>query len=133
MLFPIYLNDKSDLTKFRQHALRYISRIQEVSYQIHLPDFRVQVNLACMDGFNSNVGELWMEDLKRNQENDIITCTVIVPSTDTRLKDFSDIQAWFPADSVKHYICSNSVEETVDKICTVIKILSKINHLKAFL
>lgn len=133
MRFTIQIGEKLDLSKFRKHATHYIGQMREIEYHIYLPDYRIIVKLATPDDSNSHIGSLWIEDLKRDQDNEIIKFHLIFPCLDTRFKEIKDIQIWFPNDEFRSHINSNSTAETADKICRVVKLVHKINGLRVFL
>jgi hypothetical protein len=133
MLFTIQVGEKLDLSKFRKHATHYIGQMREIHYHIYLPDYKVTAELATADNETSHIGYLWIEDIKRDQDNEIIECKMIYPSADTRFKESKDIQSLFPGSYWKSLINSNSVTETVDKICRMVKLVHKINGLRVFL
>jgi hypothetical protein len=133
MQFTIQVGEKLDLSKFRKHATHYIGQMREIYYHIYLPDYRVMVELTTPDDSNSHMGDLWIEDIERDQDNEIIGCKIIYPNVDTRFKEIKDIQILFPSSYWKSQINSNSVTETVDKICRVVKLVHKINGLLIYL
>ena len=133
MMFTIQVGEKLDLSKFRKHATHYIGQMREIMYHIYLPDYRVIVELSTPDNSNAHIGHFWIEDIERDQDNEIIECKMIYPNTDTRFKEIKDIQNWFPSSYWKSLINSNNAAETTDKICRVVKLVHKINGLRVFL
>jgi hypothetical protein len=133
MLFPIHIGEKLDLSKFRRHALHYIANMQEITYHIYLPDFRMIVEIASPNNATGHVGSLWLEDITRDKDYEMISSKVIIPCIDTRFKKIKNIRSLFPNDHYKSSIESNSVADTVENICQIIKLISKINKLKVFL
>jgi hypothetical protein len=133
MQIRIEINEKLDLSKFRKQATHYLGQMRELSYHFYLPDYRVTVESVSPDDTTSHLITLWIEEIQRNSDYEITTCKTIIPIIDTRFKESKIIQELFPYD---HYRCSfqsNNTSDTVDKICQVVKLVYKINNLKAFL
>jgi hypothetical protein len=132
MIFPIHIGLKLDLSNFRMHARRYMT-MRKIHYHIYLPDFKIIVELTTSNNSHAPVGFLWLEDLVRDNGGEIIGTKTIFPLLDTRFKEMKDIQNWFEASNYRATVLFDSIEETITMICQVIKLLHKLNGLRAFL
>lgn len=133
MLFSYDFGHKLDLTKFKKQAPHYIANMREVNYNLFLQDYKVVVEIATPDVCNGHIVSVHFSSLKRDQDGDIIDETIIVPLLDTRFKEIQYIKDIFKINSYKAYFDSNSVVDTVDKICMLLRLVYKINNLKAFI
>lgn len=133
MLFSIHIGDKLDLSKFRKQAVHYIGQMREVTYDIYSFDYKMIV--ACKTSESSTAHEVTIriEELKRDADKEITMSSIICPLNDTRFNEIKIIQDIFtiPGSQTAKF-SSNSVSHTVDRICSLIKIIHKINGLKAF-
>jgi hypothetical protein len=128
-----FVGDKLDLPKFQKQAAYYIGHMREVNYEIFLKNYKLLVEIATPDNCTGHIVTLSMHDLKRDSDGDISSEKVIIPLIDTRFKESKIIKEFFVIDNYKAHFESNNVSLTVDKISQLIKLLFKINSLKAFL
>lgn len=133
MKFRYDFAEKLDLTRFKKQAPHYISLGRESSFEIYVRDFRINVEIATPDNQNAHQVILGIEEIKRDEDGEIITAKIIYPNSDTRFKEIKDIQKIFNGADYKSYFNSNSSTMTVDNISNVIRIVHKINNLKAFI
>jgi hypothetical protein len=134
MLFTYYfLGDKLDLTKFRKQANHYISTMSEITFSLYLPDYKINAEIAVAGHSNSHCVSLWINDLIRDSENEIVNSAIVVPLTDNRFMDIKMVQEIFPIDNYKALLTSNSIVKTVEDICQLTKLVFKINSLKVFI
>ena|SRR6266404_3603028 len=135
MLFRYDLGQKPDLSKFRKQAMHYIGTMRELSYDLTIPDFRVRVNIATPDDANAHNVSIEIHDIHRDKasSNEIIGSKTVIPMIDTRFNEIKLIQEMFPRDHYVASFVSNSAQETVNRICQLMKLVSKINGLRAFI
>jgi hypothetical protein len=133
MQFRIEITEKLDLSKFRKQAAYYTGQMRELSYHFYLPDYKVIVELSTPDDSNYHLAMMWIVEIFRDQDKEIIREQVVIPLLDTRFKESKDIQSLFPNDHYKTIFQSNNVKDTIDKICQLVKLTHKINGLKIFL
>lgn len=133
MQIRIEISEKLDLSKFRKQAAHYLGQMRELSYHFYLPDYRVIVESVSPDDNTAHLVTLWIEEIKRSADYEITTCKTVVPAIDVRFKESKIIQELFPNDHYKSSFQSNNTSDTVNKICQVVKLVFKINNLKAFL
>lgn len=133
MLFTYDFAEKIDLSRFKKQAPHYIANMREVTYNLFLKDYKMVVEVATPDNCRGHIASLHLFQVKRDKEGEIIDETVIVPLLDTRFKELKCFQEIYKIDSYKAHFDSNSAAETINKICTLLKIINKINNLKVFL
>lgn len=135
MLFTIQIGEKLDLTKFSKQANYYIASLDEVTYHLYLPDYKIVAEIkAGVLGNSEHLLTLYIAELLRDQDGEIKAHTTIRPLEDNRFKESKIVQDIFDdLHSYKGYVQSSSVAQTVEQICSVIKLVHKINHLKIFL
>jgi hypothetical protein len=134
MLFSIRINEKLDLSKFCKQANYYIASMDEVIYNIYLPDFKIIAEIvagAC--GNTEHLLTMYLMEVFRDQDNEIKSESFITPHLDTRFKESKIIQTLFTGvHGHKAIIQSSSVAKTVENISLIIKLMHKINGLKVF-
>jgi hypothetical protein len=133
MLFPIRVGEKLDLSKFRKQATHYIDLMREITYHVYLPNYKVIVEIVLAEKTTKHLVTMWIVEIFLDQDKEIKNEKVILPLNDMRFKENKDIQSIFEMDNYKAYFNSSSAADTTDKICRIVKLVHKINHLKAFL
>jgi hypothetical protein len=140
MLFTYVFGEKLDLSKFRKQATHYISTIPDVTYHLYLPIYKIHLEVSTPHTHNGHLITISIFELTRNEKKEIIRSELIHPLVNSCFQDIKAIQdIWMPAPGTNYVpgsraaFASNSVAESVEKICTVLKIVHKIDHLKAFL
>jgi hypothetical protein len=133
MEYRLDIGEKLDLTRFRKHASVYIGQMRELTYNLHLPDYKVVAEIVTPDNCNGHMVTLFFFDIEKDEDGNIVNEKVVIPLTDTRFKEIKEIQNLFTIDHYKTHFDSNSAINTVDKICRLVKLVHKINHLKVFL
>lgn len=134
MLFHYYfLGDKLDLTKFRKQAIHYMERLRQIQYGLFLPRYKVSVEIDGVDNSTEHMATITLADIVRDEDKNIINILTVYPLLDTRFKESKDIKSIFDINSYRGTFTSASVVHTVDKICSLIKYLYKIENLKVFL
>lgn len=134
MLFTYTFGEKLDLEKFRRQAAHYIGKMREVSYNLYLPHYKVVLEISGLDNSKEQIITVMLLDLKRDSNGWVHSGEAIYPLEDVRFKNNPDIQAVFTA--TNNFRGSFSVADPLDgveKICRVVKLLHKLDHLKAFL
>lgn len=136
MLFPYYfLDDKLDITKFSRPATHYIGTMREISFHLFLPHYKITVEIAGLDNSTAHIATVFFSDIRRDKDGSIVGREeAIFPLLDIRFKDNPDVGAIFTVlDNYRGSFTSSSAKETVDKLCNLIKLVFKLDHLKAFL
>jgi hypothetical protein len=141
MLFTYVFGDKLDITKFRKQAAHYISTMSEVRYHLYLPNYKIHLEVSTPNDQGGHIVAASLFQLKRDEMKEIIRADAIYPITDSRFSEIKVIQdiwnPWsgiltVPSSAARATFTSNSVVESVEKICVILKIVSKIDGLKAF-
>jgi hypothetical protein len=131
MLFRYDFGKKPDLSKFRKQAEHYIGSMRQLSYDLYLPDFHIRIDITTPDDSNAHICTINVIDIFRDK-GEIIREQVVIPMSDVRFNEIELIKQMFPVDHYTATFTSNSVQDTVDKVCRLVKLVSKINGLLAF-
>lgn len=128
-----FVGDKLDLTRYTKQATAYIGAMREVDYTIYFKHYKMRVEIArCADSTNHTV-TLYFFEIKRDENGEITDEKVIIPLIDTRFKESQCIKDLWRIDHYKAHFDSASAAATVEKTNKVIKLIYKIENLKAFL
>ena len=133
MIFRYDFGEKLDLSKFQKQATHYIGRMRQITYHIFVKDYNVVIDIVTPDDSNIHNVRMTLFEIKRDSENEIKNVITIHPYKDLRFKELNSIMDIFPVDSPEANFGGNKVVGTVEKLCAIIKIIHKINGLKAFL
>jgi len=133
MKFRYDFGEKLDLSRFVKQAPHYINLGREIDFELYVHDFKINLNIATPDRQTAHTVSLFIEEIKRDTDGNIKSSRIVTPLTDTRFQEIQSIQAVFDSTSYKCHFNSNSSAATVDKICKILKLLHKINGLKAFI
>lgn len=135
MLFSYYFTgDKIDVAKFRKQAAKYIVDMQEVSFHIFLPHYKMVLETATMPNSTAHILTAQISDLRRRKDGTIEREEAIFPLLDNRFKENEEIKKIFTVlDNYRGSVSSKDVNETIDRLCRIIKLLYKLDHLKAFI
>lgn len=133
MQFRYNFGEKLDVSRFKKQAPHYISLAKPVEYDLYLPHYRLRVEVNTPEDSNGHDVLLSFSEITRDGDGEIIREHIISPANDSRFKEFREIKNIFTVSDYKAAFNSNSSVDTVDKICSIIKILSKINNLTVFL
>jgi|SRR5579885_750505 len=132
MLFRIDVDNKLDLSRFRKHATAYIGGMEELNYDIFLKDYKIVVRVNQVEGKSVQMVTISVFEKVRVQ-GEIVKYMILVPATDSRFQEVKLIHEMFEEGATQSELESTNAEETADKICQLIKVIHKINNLKAFL
>jgi len=125
--------EKLDLSKFKKQAPHYIAQMRELNLEFYIADFRFSSEISTPDRQTAHLVSLSLEDIEKDEFGNLISSKTIYPLQDTRFKEISDIQVLFQNNTYKSHFQSHSVDDTVNRLCLIIKLLHKINNLKVFL
>jgi hypothetical protein len=139
MLFTYVFGDKLDLSRFRKQAINYISTIPDVQYHLYLSTYKIHLEISTPHTKSGHITTISIFRLKRNENKEIIRSELIHPLIDSLFQEIKAIQdIWSPILGTNYVpgsrttFTSNSVTESVEKICIILKIVSKVDNLKAF-
>lgn len=106
--------------------------MREVTYDLYTSHYKMRVEIVRPDKSTTHLVTIFIFELERDKDNELVSEVIVIPLIDMRFKEFQEIKDTFQIDNYKAHFDSNSVEMTVDKICRILKIIHKINNLKAF-
>lgn len=125
-----------DLSKFQKQAPHYIKCMPSLTYHFCVSNYRLvaEINRLSDDMPETHSVTFSLFSGNKDADGDIVNHNVVVPLSDTRFKEIQEIVSLFDLDKSKsEQMLSNSAEKTVDKLSRLIRVLYKINKLKAFL
>lgn len=125
-----------DLSKFQKQALHYINCMPSLTYHFCVSNYRLvaEINKSSDSLLDHHTVTFSLFSGNKDADGDIINHNIVVPLSDTRFKEVQEIVSLFTFDASKSdTIISNSAEKTVEKLSRLIRVLHKINKLKAFL
>jgi hypothetical protein len=128
-----FVGDKLDLTRYTKQAIAYIGAMREVDYTIYFKHYKMRVEIARLADSTAHAATVYFFELRRDDAGEIINEKVIIPATDTRFKESQSIKDLWGTDHYKAHFDSSSSAATVEKINKVIKLIYKIENLKAFI
>ena len=128
-------SDVLDLNIMRKQLAHYIGKLPEIKYQIYLNYFYIEIDiLQNVDDTTSIYHEvsLTMYDLKK-LEGILCAKYIIFALTDMRFSELKLINSLYDIkDSTAHFKSKN-ITDTIEKLCNLIKLLHRMENLKAFL
>ena len=133
MQFRYDFGDKLDLTKFRKQAEHYIGTMQRLTYIFFVKDFKVMADIVTPDGCNGHMVTISIREISRDADGELTDQSSIIPLNDLRFKQIKEIKEVFIIDQPEGNFDSNSVTNTINKICCILNIVQRINNLRAFL
>lgn len=133
MIFRYDFGSALDLTRFKKQSIHYIGKIPTINYHLFLRDYKIVADINVVNDSTCHNVTISIFDIVRDADGEMLDSNVVVPLNDTRFKELKDVVNIFPNDHYKADFSSGSAENTSDKICKIIRILHKINNLKAFL
>jgi len=133
MIIRYDFGEKLDLSLFKKQATRQIGMMRRSTYNIFVKDYKIVADISTPDDSTNHQVSLTLFEIKRDTDGEIKTAYTIYPYQDTRFKELRDITNIFPLDQHEAHFESNNVAKTVDELSSIIKIIHKINSLKAFL
>jgi hypothetical protein len=134
MLFRYDFDNKLDLSRFKKQSLHYIGCMPEVTYQLVVFDYNLTSHIKKIkseQGINY-LSTIQLFDLKRDSENEISESKVILPMNDPRFQEMKDFIEIFSMDKATGEYISETPEHIVNKLSQFIKMLNKLNMMKAF-
>ncbi len=135
MHFRYDFNENLDLSKFRKQSKFYISNIhgnddKRIFYDLYLPSYLINLDIEYTNSeYESTVS---FSEIEKDDDNHVIRIRNITPMNDSRFADIVYLQKLFTCNTSYGYFKYN-VDQTVDTACNIIRLLSKVNNLKAFI
>ena len=132
MQFRYDFGEKLDLSKLKKQAANYINISSKIEYQFYTKDFKIIFNIKPDSGLILTTVSVY--SLLRDADNEVLHYQNIYFHNDSRFNSFPEIINLFGMYSMDSaQFISKSSEEIIDKMCMLIKVMHKINHLKVFL
>lgn len=132
MKFDLQLSSNEDLEYFKTLFLRNVG-VEQILYYFHADDIQVRVQVSGLNGYQLiSIGFFHC-----TKDGNSVSLTQFCPLSDTRYKNFNEIQDCWYYDSNKAWgTFSHSPEEMewgLEKIASILRVIYKVNNLKAFL
>ena len=133
MLFRYDFSKEPDFAALKKQMLHYIRLIKDVTYHFLLKDYRIVTRIYENSEGRYSIA-LYINDIVRDSDGEIIRHNEIIPLSDVRFKDIHKISYMFCSDLTNEAeFTADAIEPSVDTLISVIKIVSRINRLKVFL
>lgn len=126
---------KLDLSKFKKQASHYAKNLDKVTYQLFLPNYKITVEIFRAEGcLTTRSVNIAIYDIGRDKDGEITFSSALFPITDTRFKEIKIIQElWGNNTGALAYFDIGTSTDIIQRICDLIKVVHKINKLKAFI
>lgn len=128
-----FVGDKLDLSHFQIQAKRHLTKMRRLTYYFYVLGYRIQVNIDTPDDCTAHMVDFAIMELQRDNDGEIKLYDIIRATEDIRFKEISDIVKYYEPLSEMGRFESASVDKTVGILSNLIKVIYKINNLKAFL
>lgn len=128
-----FVGDKLDLSRVKKQINRHLIQYDVIEYSFYVLGYRIQVNIV-RDELTTNFNiDFSIVELRRDAAGEINSHSAIRVTEDLRFKEFPDLTKYYFPNAFKGDFESNSVDEITEILSSFIKIIYKINNLKAFL
>jgi hypothetical protein len=128
-----FVGDKLDLSHFQTQAKRHIAKMRRLTYYFYVLGYKIQVNIDTPDDCTAHMVDFAIMELQRDNDGEIQLYDIIRVHEDLRFKEISDVVKYYESNSEEGHFESASVDKTVAILSNLIKVIYKINNLKAFL
>ena len=131
-----FVADKLDLSRFQKQVIKQIDQIHQIDhiiYNLYVLGYKIRVDINSIKNSTAHMIEFIIMEIQRDNDGEIKYYKVIKPTEDLRFKNITDLVKYFEPLSEFGGFQSSSVERTSNMLCTLIKVIYKINNLKAFL
>lgn len=132
MIFRYDFGKNLDLSRFRKQSTYYIGKLPTLNYHLFVGNYKMIADINVIEEQNLHNVTIAIFDITKDNEGQVKDSNTIVPLMDTRFKEIKEIISIFPNDYMGEFSSDNS-EFTSNKLCQLIKILHKIDNLKAFI
>ena len=140
MLFRYDFDNKLDLSRFKKQAAHYIRSMPEITYHLVVNDYKMvfdirktKVTSDSAEAADHNfVTALQIFDLKRDSDHEISESKIVFPMNDPRFQEMEDFIKIFPVDKATGEYLTKNADELIEKMSDFMKMLNKLNRLKAF-
>lgn len=128
-----FVGDKLDLSRFKKQITQHLVIYPEITYSFYVLGYKIQANINLSDFSTNYVVEFVINELQRDQDGEIHSYYAIKITEDLRFKEFPDLVKYYSPSALNGGFDSNSTDEIANILSSFIKIIYKINNLKAFL
>lgn len=128
-----FVGDKLDLSRFKRQITQHLVLHTEVTYSFYVLGYKIQANINKSDFSTTYIVEFVLNELQRDQDGEIHSYYAVKITEDLRFKEFPDLIKYYSPSALHGAFDSNSVDEIANILSSFIKIIYKINNLKAFL
>lgn len=135
MNFRYDFANKLDLSKFRKQAIHYSSTQLVNCWEFYLPLHKVEFSTELLQR-NFFEFKVKIFKLTKDELGDVIQIDKIYPNSDSLFEESECFHIYFNVKSKyadEGELLTGDVEYAVDSFINILKYLSKINRLKAFL
>lgn len=133
MIFRYDFGKKLDLSKFQQHSIHYITHLKQINYHLFVYNYKLIADVVKTELDPCYQITVSIYDVIRDADGDVTNSNAIMPLNDLRFKEIKEIVKIFPEDHCKGMFCSDNSNQISDKICNLLKVLSRINKLSLFI
>lgn len=135
MKFRYDFGQKIDLTRFRKQSLHYIKAHSENNWEFYISSYRV---FFTSQHYGNNVYQFGLElqELKKDEDGNISESINVRPMQNTKFKEAKCFLIFYDPSNkyeVVSSIVSPDIEYIIDSLIDLLKYISKIENLKAFL
>jgi len=126
-----------DLSKFEKQIPVYIHRLNYMAMENLLIDvfvkgYKLSFNITSDLDVKSNNIEISLFEILRNKDGDLTSGTKLIPANDIRFADIKVFSDLFCPNDYSACFVSSDIDLIRERMCTLIKIVHKINKLKMF-
>lgn len=126
------LGEKLDLSGFAKQAEHYIDCWYEIFYHIYTKDFLIEVHIRPKEFNRPHIIDFSVYKISRDNSNCVTKKDLLFPLDDSRFSNIDIIRELYSNYNDQGQIISTNVFDIVAKLCYFIRVIHKINHLKAF-
>lgn len=131
MLFRYDFNSDLDLSKFVKQTPYYIQNNSNIEYDLFVHDYKLSLKVSKSDDLKY-MAKIEIYSLIRDEMNQITSSEKIIPSLDVRFASLKQINQFFQPNECTGILYSDSSQSMTDVFCKIIKVLIKLNMLRAF-
>lgn len=128
-----FVGDKLDLSRLKKQINRHLIQYEVIEYSFYVLGYKIQANIYLVEGTTKHVIKFIIAELQRDNDGEVLSYAAIRITEDLRFKEFPDIIKHYSIFSSVGEFESNSIDEITNILSILIKIIYKINNLKAFL
>lgn len=129
-----FVGGKLDLSRFKKQVNQNLIQYDEkIEYYFYVLGYKIQAYVEREEGSTNYIIDFAIMELQRDHDGEVEAYLAIRVTDDLRFKEFPELIKHYTSFAPQGYIVSNSVDEIVNILSTLIKIIYKINNLKAFL